>query len=105
MGRVHLWWIRRGSNSLPPPCHGGALPGELRTHNQPNYYTLKDFLGNIIFLVYHYAMKKSRKDIIQEIALNGLIAATYAVLTIVASPLYYGPIQFRFSEILVLFCF
>jgi len=50
-------------------------------------------------------MKKSRKDIIQEIALNGLIAATYAVLTIVASPLYYGPIQFRFSEILVLFCF
>ena len=28
-----FWWIRRGSNSLPPPCHGGALPGELRTHS------------------------------------------------------------------------
>ena len=32
-GSGYIWWIRRGSNSLPPPCHGGALPGELRTHS------------------------------------------------------------------------
>ena len=24
------WWRRRGSNPLPPPCKGGALPNELR---------------------------------------------------------------------------
>src|SRR5439155_24239515 len=23
-------WSRRGSNPWPPPCHGGALPAELR---------------------------------------------------------------------------
>ena len=23
------WWSVRGSNSRPPPCHGGALPAEL----------------------------------------------------------------------------
>ena len=50
-------------------------------------------------------MKKSRKDIIQEICVNGVIAATYAALTIAMSPIAYGPIQFRFSEIMVLFCF
>ena len=50
-------------------------------------------------------MEKSRKDLVQEICLNAMIAATYAVLTIVISPLSYGPIQFRFSEILVLMCF
>ena len=50
-------------------------------------------------------MKKSRKDIIQEICINGVIAATYAALTIAMSPIAYGPIQFRFSEIMVLFCF
>ena len=50
-------------------------------------------------------MEKSRRDIIQEICLNAVIAATYAALTMVISPLSYGPIQFRFAEILVLFCF
>lgn len=25
-----ILWSRRGSNALPPPCHGGALPIELR---------------------------------------------------------------------------
>ena len=28
----HLWSGRRGSNSLPPPWQGGALPDELRPH-------------------------------------------------------------------------
>ena len=50
-------------------------------------------------------MKKSRKDIIQEICVNGIIAATYAAFTIAMSPIAYGPIQFRFSEIMVLLCF
>ena len=50
-------------------------------------------------------MEKSRKDIIQEISFNALIAATYVVLTVLISPLSYGAIQFRISEILVLFCF
>ena len=50
-------------------------------------------------------MKKSRKDIIQEICVNGVIAATYAALTIAMSPIAYGPIQFRFSEMMVLLCF
>ena len=34
-----------------------------------------------------------------------LIAAIYAVLTIILAPIRYGPIQFRISEILVLFAF
>ena len=46
----------------------------------PNYYTLKDFLGNIIFYVYYLGMEKSNKDVIQEICFNALIAATYAIL-------------------------
>ena len=28
----HLWSGRRGSNSLPPPWQGGALPDELNPH-------------------------------------------------------------------------
>ena len=50
-------------------------------------------------------MKKTRRDIVQEICVNGVIAATYAALTIAMSPIAYGPIQFRFSEIMVLLCF
>ncbi len=36
----------------------------------PNYYTLKDFLGNMIFYVYDISTEKSRKDIIQEICVT-----------------------------------
>ena len=50
-------------------------------------------------------MTTSRRDLIQEICFNAMIAALYAVLTILISPLSYGAIQFRFSEILVLLCF
>ena len=50
-------------------------------------------------------MDTKRKDLIIEICINGLIAALYAVLTILIAPLSYGAIQFRFSEILVLLCF
>lgn len=48
---------------------------------------------------------KNKKDIIQEICLNGLIAALYVALTLVLAPVSYGAIQFRLSEILVLLCF
>ena len=47
----------------------------------PNYYTLKDFLGNKIFLEYDYDVEKSRRDIIQEITLkrsNGFLRAIKA---------------------------
>lgn len=29
------WWSRGDSNPLPPPCKGGALPGELRPLGPP----------------------------------------------------------------------
>ena len=32
LGYVAIWSERRGSNSLPPPWQGGALPDELRSH-------------------------------------------------------------------------
>ena len=50
-------------------------------------------------------MEKTQKSLVQDICINGIIAATYAALTIAISPLAYGPIQFRFSEIMVLLCF
>ena len=50
-------------------------------------------------------MKSTRREIIQDICVNGVIAATYAALTIAIAPLSYGAIQFRFSEVLVLLCF
>ena len=44
---------------------------------------------------------------IQRLALNGVIAAAYAALTLVASAmnLAYGPVQFRFSEALTVLPF
>mgnify|MGYP002571364813 CR=1 FL=1 len=43
----------------------------------------------------------------QRLALNGVIAAAYAALTLVASAmnLAYGPVQFRFSEALTVLPF
>lgn len=41
----------------------------------------------------------------KDIAINALIAAAYSVLTIVISPISYGPIQVRVTELMVLFCF
>ena len=42
---------------------------------------------------------------IEMIVRQALIAAIYAVLTVVISPLSYGNLQFRFAEILVFLCF
>ena len=41
----------------------------------------------------------------RDIALNGIIAALYAVITFIGSPIAYGAIQFRIAEIFVLLCF
>ncbi|MGL6008721.1 MAG: QueT transporter family protein, partial [Culicoidibacterales bacterium] len=37
----------------------------------------------------------------RKIALYGIIAALYVVLTVTVAPLAYGPLQFRVSELLV----
>ena len=41
----------------------------------------------------------------KDIAYNGVIAAIYVALTLISTPISYGPIQFRISEILVLLVF
>ena len=41
----------------------------------------------------------------RDIALNGVTAALYVVITFLGAPIAYGAIQFRISEILVLLCF
>ena len=50
-------------------------------------------------------MKTRASETIKTITVNAVIAALYAILTIVCAPFSYGPIQFRISEILVLLCF
>ena len=34
------WWSWRGSNSRPPPCHGGALPVELQPQKDKPFQAL-----------------------------------------------------------------
>ena len=38
-----VWSGRRGSNSLPPPWQGGALPDELRPHKKITEDRFGDF--------------------------------------------------------------
>jgi len=42
---------------------------------------------------------------IKEIARLSIVAAIYVALTMAVSPIAFGPIQFRISEILLLLCF
>lgn len=50
--------------------------------------------------------KKPRKKwTAKMIAITGITAAVYAVATMAIAPLGFGPIQFRFSEILILLAF
>ncbi|MFY9422905.1 MAG: QueT transporter family protein [Bacilli bacterium] len=42
---------------------------------------------------------------IKTIVRQSVVAALYVALTLAVSPIAYGPIQFRISEILVLLCF
>ncbi len=46
-----------------------------------------------------------RKITNKDLAMNGILAAMYVVLTVGIAPLSYGDIQFRFSEILIFFAF
>ncbi|MBP5224986.1 MAG: QueT transporter family protein [Lachnospiraceae bacterium] len=39
------------------------------------------------------------------LAVNAIIAAVYAVLTVAVAPIAYGPVQFRISEILIFLAF
>ena len=56
---IFFWWSWRGSNSRPPPCHGGALPVELQPQKsvlkflkQRNYILQSNF--SQAFLFYYY---------------------------------------------------
>ena len=40
---VLLWWRLRDSNSLPHPCEGCALPGELSPQHRVFYYSIDIF--------------------------------------------------------------
>ena len=42
---------------------------------------------------------------IKTLVRQSVVAALYVALTLAVSPIAYGPIQFRISEILVLLCF
>jgi uncharacterized membrane protein len=47
-----------------------------------------------------------KKFTVKQLALNGVVAALYAALTILTASFAYGPVQFRLSEALcVLVCF
>lgn len=46
-----------------------------------------------------------KKITTRSIALTGIIAAAYTVATVAIAPLSFGPVQLRFSEILVLLAF
>ena len=50
LGYVTIWSGRRGSNSLPPPWQGGALPDELRPHSYAvhNSYIIICGLGQFV---------------------------------------------------------
>lgn len=52
-------------------------------------------------IICEYMMKLTKKDI----AINGVLAAAYFVLTLITYPLSYGLIQVRLSEILIILCF
>ena len=57
-------------------------------------------------MIYLYGFMNNRTtETIKMITSNAVLAALYAILTIVCTPFAYGPIQFRISEILVLVCF
>ncbi len=49
---IGLWSGQRGSNSLPPPWQGGALPDELCPH-QHSYFNTFLILVNVYFYCYY----------------------------------------------------
>ncbi|MBQ7131611.1 MAG: QueT transporter family protein [Oscillospiraceae bacterium] len=49
-------------------------------------------------------MKSTAKNKVYTLTKVGVIAAVYIVATVLISPLSYGIVQFRFSEVLMLLC-
>lgn len=47
----------------------------------------------------------TKNNITKNIAVNGVIAAIYFVLTLFSYPIAFGEINFRISELLILLCF
>ncbi|CUO31093.1 QueT transporter family protein [Clostridium sp. NSJ-49] len=45
------------------------------------------------------------QNLTKRIVVTGVIAALYAVLTLILAPISFGPVQFRLSEIMVLLAF
>ncbi len=50
-------------------------------------------------------MSENKLNNVLNLVRLAIVAALYAVMTILIAPLSYGPIQLRFSEMLVLLCF
>ena len=50
-------------------------------------------------------MNSKVSETIREMTFNALLAALYVVFTLVVSPIAFNAIQFRLSELFVLFCF
>lgn len=50
-------------------------------------------------------MKQTSKWTTKDISKIAIVMAVYIVLTVAITPLSYGAIQFRFSELLILICF
>ena len=55
---LFFWSGRRGSNSLPPPWQGGALPDELRPHI--GEFLLSRSLRATHFIIYYVSRKVKR---------------------------------------------
>jgi uncharacterized membrane protein len=55
---------------------------------------------NIIYI--HGGIFVNNNKTVQRVVKTAIIAALYAVITVVLAPISYGPIQFRVSEIMVL---
>ena len=46
-----------------------------------------------------------KNTLTKRLVKTAIIAALYAILTIILAPISYGPIQFRLSEVMVLLAF
>ena len=60
--------------------------------------------------MHNHSNKKTRRDVfmnksIRFLAKTAMVAAIYAVLTVLIAPLAYGAVQFRFTEIMTLLAF
>ena len=55
LGVLSLFWSGlRGSNSLPPPWQGGALPDELSPREQERSYQIISLLSTLLFQIFYF---------------------------------------------------